>query len=401
MRFSDAIRNYTSHLEIERSAATVKGYHGALMQFCLYMRNPLVTQIYPEQVDAYFRELLELGWKRNSLTAKSMAFRKFFQYWKRKGYPVLEWEILPIIQKTGVIPRVANQAALSQLLEQAAGDDLYDLRNRAIILLFADGGMRNGELCALNTDIDTDTFTFSERCTGCGDEISFESKLSTMATDLQSCNRCRNEQVGDPCVQGVLKQFSSVLKTEKRRGGVIHRRVFWYTEANDALKKWMLKRKAFCDFFNVRDQEALFIGVKTWRAGYRMRPGTVGLMLRDLSLSAGIEPVVNAHSIRHMFGFEAAELGANNSNISDLMGHSQIQSSYVYTHLRGPDLGLAHKRVKSRPDRGGGLGIDKMSIEERHARVEEYGTSSKDRTKQGHHPQAPRGSKEVDVLRTR
>jgi integrase/recombinase XerC len=310
MLLSEAIKIYIDHLKAEqKSSATMKGYHGHLMLFCLYARNPLIQLVTSDQIDLYFKERSELGWKRNSMVAPAMALRKFFEYWRRKGYPVLDYQMLPVIHNESVEPRVASQESLDKILAECARDDIYDVRNRAIVLLLADTGMRNGELCSLEVHI-------KERC------------------ELTETNG--------------VKQYSCVIRSEKRRGAKgSHRRIFWYEEAQAALEKWLKVRSEYARLFPPRHPEALFISTRNSHGitGTRMTPFTVGLMFRDLSAKAGI-PTVNPHSLRHKFGNDAAEAGANNSNISDLMGHAHLESSFVYTHLRGKQLGEAHRRVK-------------------------------------------------------
>lgn len=309
MRLHEAITLFVNQLEVERSEATARGYHGALLQFCRYMHNPPIMQITPEHVVAYLKESIELGWKRNSLTAVSMALRKFFEYWGRKGYPVLNYQILPIIGKVGVEPKVANEENIAKLLQQCEGDRIYDVRNRAIIFLLKDTGMRNGELCSINMEA-----------------------LEKVEIDNG--------------------QYSCIIKTEKNRGSKPYRRVFWYEEANDALNKWLLLRAEFVRIYPPPDSSALFLGVGglKWQSaniGHRVNPSVVGKMLKIYSQQAGI-PIVNAHSLRHLFGNTAAEQGLNNSNISDLMGHASLSSSFTYTHLKDKQLAKVARKLKTK-----------------------------------------------------
>jgi site-specific recombinase XerD len=310
MLLSEAIKIYMDHLMAEqRSSATIKGYHRHLMLFCLYSRNPLIQLITSDQIDLYFKERSQLGWKRNSMVAPAMALRKFFEYWKRKGYPVLDYQMLPIVHKENVEPRVASQESLEKVLAQCPDNDLYGIRNRAIILLLTDTGMRVGEMCTMNTDID------------------------------QKCEVIEENGV---------KQYSYVIRSEKRRGAQnSHRRVFWYEDTHTALVKWQAARAEYVRLIPPRDPDALFISTQNshGKTGSRMTNFSVGLVLRNLSAKAGI-PSLNAHSMRHKFGNDAADAGANNSNISDLMGHASLSSSFVYTHLRGKQLGDAHRKVK-------------------------------------------------------
>src|SRR3989344_534920 len=311
MPLNEAIKIYIDHMTAEhKSSATIKGYGGALMQFCLYLRNPLINLVTPDEVDLYFKQRKELGWKRNSMVVPSMALRKFFEYWRRKGHPVLDYQMLPIIHKEGTEPRVASQESLTKVIAQCEGESLYDVRNRAIILMISDTGMRNGELCSMNV-------------------VDIMDKCEVM------------EENG-------VKQYSHVIRTEKARSSRNpHRRVFWYEEAHAALSKWLEKRGEYTHLFPPRHPEALFISTKDshGKVGSRMTPFTVGLVLRRLSEKAGI-PTVNAHSVRHKFGNDAADADMNNTKISELMGHAELSSSFVYTHLRGKQLGSAHRDMR-------------------------------------------------------
>src|SRR5207248_664909 len=114
-------------------------------------------------------------------------------------------------------------------------------------------------------------------------------------------------------------------------------------ETHIALERWIEARARYANLIPPQHPEALFISVREshGKTGSRMNSTTVGEMLRRLSVRAGVS-TINPHSLRHKFGNDAAEAGANNSNISDLMGHASLTSSFVYTHLRGKQLGEAH-----------------------------------------------------------
>jgi site-specific recombinase XerD len=53
---------------------------------------------------------------------------------------------------------------------------------------------------------------------------------------------------------------------------------------------------------------------------------------------AGLPYIFNSHSLRHKFGHDLARKGANNTVISSLLGHANLQSSYRYTELFGSEI---------------------------------------------------------------
>jgi len=73
-------------------------------------------------------------------------------------------------------------------------------------------------------------------------------------------------------------------------------------------------------------------------------------MLRRYSNRANI-PYMNAHSFRHHMGRMLARQGANNSSISNILGHSSLQSSYPYTMMTDKDLEAVYRKHMRDQDR--------------------------------------------------
>lgn len=306
MRFSEAINKFSKHRALEKEAKTVKGYDLDLRQFCVYLRNPLVTQIMIEHLDEYLSLMKELGWSPNSLNIKATCFSQFFKFWKKKGYPVLDYELIPHVKREYVPPKVADHTEFKQLINSLDREDQYDVRNEAMIRLLADTGMRNSEICDLPIDISTEPYEIFEN----------------------------------------IKQYSHVIKTKKSRGRNPFRRVFWYEETNEALKRWIKLRNSL-DYIVDKDYFFVTLDVQgvTRGKGKKVNNSNLSDMLRKLSKRAGLDYTVNAHSFRHKFGNDLAGEGMNNSTISDLMGHASLSSSFIYTHLNDDQMKKAHIKV--------------------------------------------------------
>lgn len=305
MRFSEAIKIFAKYKALEKAAGTIKGYDLDLRQFCLYLRNPMIMQVTPDHIIEYLNGMKELEWSQNTIMIKCVSFTQFFKFWKLKGYPVLNPDLIPHVKREYTTPRVGDDDRLRILIRKCDDypNDPYFVRMKAMILLTADTGARNGEVCSFPISIDT---------------INHE-------------------------IFGESKQFFHIIKSEKSRGRNPYRKVFWYEETNEALKKWIEIRKTLK---NTKDNDALFIGVMKQgarMAGERMTVSAFALALRKLSRMCNIKNL-NAHSLRHKFGNELAANGANNSTISDLMGHASLSSSFVYTHLNDTQAKNAHAK---------------------------------------------------------
>jgi site-specific recombinase XerD len=293
MKLSEAIEKFKAFYGFKVKAKSLSGYELDLRQFCLYMHNPEIASINDEHITSYLSEMLNLGWKQNGLMPKSIALRKFFEYWSNKGVSVVKPDLIPIPQREYKMPRVAEMWEYEKVMKALPKDssDSRVIRNRAIINLLYDTGARVGEIVSLNID------------------------------DIDFINRV------------------AVIKTEKSRGISPIRRIFWEEETNDDLKEWIKIRGKIAGKTKFRDPKALFVGVRNWQTGKRLTNSAVSIFMRHLSRELRLPRTLNPHSFRHLKGNDLSRMGANNSTISQILGHSSLASSYIYTMMNGKELG--------------------------------------------------------------
>lgn len=282
------------------SQGTIKGYEKDLLLMCLYLRNPHIEKVIEPAITRYFNDMLTLGWSPNGLMCKSIAARNLFKYAKKIGLDVIDHELIQIIQREVKQPRAAEDWEIQKLLETCAKDSkLQRSRNRLIITFLRSTGCRVGEMCSLNVSQ----------------------------------------------ILGTMSERRVLIKTAKSRGIKPIREIFWDDEADEALKDWLNVRDEFMDRKVCKDPDALFIGVRGWQSGKRITNSGVGIMFRNLSKRAGLE-TVNAHSFRHHRGNEMNETNANNSTISNVLGHSSLASSYIYTQRKSASLKRASEHFR-------------------------------------------------------
>lgn len=298
MKFNEAIKKFIEWKQINSSKGTLKGYELDLRSFCLYMKNPHIEEIRLEDITQYFGLMAELGWKWNGFVTKSIALRKLYQFYARQGYGVLNYELIPIPRREYNPPRVATEEEYGKLLSVIPehSNDPRHIRNLAIVNMLWDTGARVGELVSLNVR---------------------DAKLDEM---------------------------KAVVKTEKSRGMKPFREIFWSENTNQNLNYWIEKRDELTQRTKFRDPDALFVGACRWQLGKRLTNSAVSIFLRHYSTKAEI-PTLNAHSFRHHLGHELAKKGANNSIISNILGHSALTSSYVYTMMNDKELEGEYRRL--------------------------------------------------------
>lgn len=292
MRLNEAITKFEEYYKLRVKGGTIRGYALDLRQLCLYLHNPPIEEVHDEDIVSYLNGMIECGWNQNALMPKSIAFRKFFQYLSLKGYRVLNHQLIPVIKKNFVLPHVAEKWEYDKIMEffSANSKEKHIIRNRAITSLIYDSGARVGEIVSLNVeDID-------------------------------------------------LENRRAVIKTEKSRGKAPVRQIFWEEETNENLKKWLMVREEISGYVDFPEPDALFVGVRCWQIGKRLTNSAVSIFLRHASRKIGLKRVMNAHSLRHLKGNDMAEMNTNEFVISQILGHSQVSSSKVYTLLKSPTL---------------------------------------------------------------
>lgn len=295
MKLSDAVCQFKSWKSLKVKSNTIHGYDQILRQFCVFMRNCEIEEVGERDVVLWFELMTLLGYDRNSFVPRGIALRKLFEYYRHKELKVLDPWLIPVPEMEYKQVRIITDEEYKKLLATIPNNnDPRHIRNRAIINLLWDTGGRNGEILSLNIN------------------------------DLN------------------LEEMTAVVKTEKLKGTHPFRKIIWSATTNKNLKLWLKKREYLKDVFTFHDPEAVFLSVMGGRPGgpkrgHRFSIKGSGEMLRQYSKKANIQ-CVNAHSFRHHKGHDMSARGANNSNISSVLGHRSLQSSYRYTQLSGHEL---------------------------------------------------------------
>lgn len=308
MKLSTAIAEFRDWRGFKVTGHTVVRYDGVLKIFCLAMGDREVEDIKIEQVLKYLKNMEDLGWKRNGITIVCLALRKLFEYLNLKGLKVLNESLIPLPRKEFRIPRVANEQDFEKLLSVIPNDNNpNNIRNRALLNLVWDSMARAGEIVALNED-----------------NLVFGKDLSGETT----------------------------IKTEKSRGRRPIRQIFWSKQTGRHLKKWLETKNRLIKEGAFEDNEAVFLSIRKCGGfdsrGKRMTGRGVCEVFRMLSNRARLPTIFNAHSARHFGGRTIIEQGGTDSDVSNLLGHSNIESSFVYTWLFGDSLRQRYNHFRKR-----------------------------------------------------
>jgi site-specific recombinase XerD len=223
-----------------------------------------------------------------------IAIRAFLKYLARQEVKSLPSERIELAKTPERSLDLITEAELKRLLEAPKGNDINDLRDRAILELLFSTGLRVSELCSLTRDIDLST-----------DELSVRGKGSKV------------------------------------------RVVFISDHAKRVLKEYLAKRKDMDD--------ALFVQTSKNSKSQEKRGKSLGLTKRSIerivkqcTLKAGISKRVTPHTMRHMFATDLLSNGADLRSVQALLGHANIGTTQIYTHVTDKHLRDIHKKFHSK-----------------------------------------------------
>lgn len=279
------VQDFLVHLSVERTLArrTIREYEMDLALFFEHLEPYLREELTLEGIDprtireflAYLRR--DRAYTSNALNRKIACLKTYFRFLESEGY--LKTNPMNGIgsAKDGrVLPKVLTQPEVEQLLEAARGrietapNREFALRDRAALELFYASGIRLAELVGLDMNhIDLDRKTM--RVTGKG-----------------------NKQ----------------------------RMVFINEAAADALRSYLAVRPR-------AKSNAVFLN----RFGDRLSRRAVELTFAQLMQEAGLDKHASPHTLRHSFATHMLEGGSDLVTIKELLGHTSLSTTQVYTNL--------------------------------------------------------------------
>jgi site-specific recombinase XerD len=284
---------FLEYIEIEkgRGVKTVENYDRYLNRFFAYGKVSKPSQI-TEQMVREFRINLNRAagvsgtMKRNTQNYHLIALRAFLKFLRKRDIESLNPERIELAKTSGRDLDLMTAGELDRLLKAPTGDSLQALRDRAILELFFSTGLRVSELCSLNSDLDLTRDEFSVR--GKGDKV---------------------------------------------------RVVFLSSEAKKSIAEYLKKRGDMGDALFVSQAKGSAKGMDA----HRMTPRAIELLVKQYATKAGITRKVTPHVIRHSFATDLLENGADLRSVQALLGHANIATTQVYTHVTDKHLREVHK----------------------------------------------------------
>ena len=300
-------REFLEYLEIERgrSVHTVMNYDRYLTKFLNYIKIDDPEKVTEKMVREYRLWLnrqpgTRVGrnvetMKRRTQNYYLIALRAFLKFIRKRGINSLNPERIELAKVPERSIDLISSKELTRLMEAPDTSTIRGLRDKAILELLFSTGLRVSELCSLSQeDVDLSRDEFSVR--GKGDKI---------------------------------------------------RVVFLSDTARNAVRAYLKERKDFDDAMFVQYGK----NVKNDSVNnkdLRLTPRSVQRIIKKYATIAGITRKVTPHVIRHSFATDLLQNGADLRSVQALLGHANIATTQVYTHVTDRHLRDIHKKFHSR-----------------------------------------------------
>ena len=295
MAANDLLRlktEFLEYLEIEkgRSIKTVENYDRYLTRFLAFSKASSPSKLEERMIREFRLHLNRQPGTSGTMKHKTqnyymISLRAFLKFLRKRGIESLNPERIELAKVGARDLDLISQDELDRLMRGPKGSSLTDLRDRAMLELLFSTGLRVSELCSLNRDLDLTRDEFSVR--GKGEKV---------------------------------------------------RVVFLSPEAKRAIRDYLDKRGDV--------DEALFVqygkGSKNAK-DLRLTTRSVERIVKRYATKAGITRKVTPHVIRHSFATDLLENGADLRSVQALLGHSNIATTQVYTHITDKHLREVHR----------------------------------------------------------
>ena len=277
-KWSEISRGYRTHMRLEKhlSDNTIDSYMRDLAQFAHYilrMYDVPPKKVEPEMISNYMNRLYELGREKSSQARALSGIKSFFNYLLLEeiidSSPA---ELIEAPKSARPLPDTLSTEEIDRLIGSIDDSTAKGLRDRAILEVLYSCGLRVSELC----DLKLGDLFFTEgyiRVIGKGDK--------QRLVPVSSIARSR------------IQLYMDVRQKDKQK------------------------------------EEILFLNNR----GKKLTRVMIFTIIKQAAQRAGIDKKISPHTFRHSFATHLLEGGANIRQVQELLGHENILTTEIYTHL--------------------------------------------------------------------
>ena len=292
--FDGALDHYIQHLRVERglSKHTVEAYAHDLTRFAAWLADEGATlpQVDEARVATHLITLSQLGLSARSQARALSSIRGLFRFLVQEGrHPVDPTELLDGPRLLHKLPDVLNREEVLRLLKAPTGTKPNRVRDRAMLHTMYAAGLRVTELVELDL----------------GDVNLEEGFISALGKG----NKRRLIPIGKPAQAALIEYLAEV-------------RPKWAGPAN----------------------RACFVTAR----GKAMTRQAFWSLVKRYARAAAITKPISPHKLRHSFATHLLAGGADLRSVQTMLGHADISTTEIYTHVSGEHLRKMHERYHPR-----------------------------------------------------
>ncbi|MFA5094544.1 MAG: tyrosine recombinase XerC [Candidatus Omnitrophota bacterium] len=289
--FDRYVEKFIRYLEIERNASkhTLVNYSIDLKSLSEFLKDEPIEKVDYVVLRRYLASLKELNLSKVSIARKIASIRSFFKFLFREGIiKANPASSLSTPKRDKHLPKFLDEKEIVLLLESPGKEDESGLRDAAILETLYSTGIRVSELVGLNI--------------GSVDQIGGVIKV------LGKGKKERIVPIGDRALQAVR----DYLKKRRLAGG--------------------------------KDDRALFFN----KNGGRLTDRSVRRIINKYILKTSIQQKISPHTLRHSFATHLLDHGADLRSVQELLGHANLSTTQIYTHITTERLKSAYEKTHPR-----------------------------------------------------
>ncbi len=298
MEIKKLFGDYLDYLEIEknRSPKTIENYARYLERFLAWSKTSQPAAITADSVRNYrlYLNRIDPPLKKITQAYHLIALRNFLKYLAKRDIKTLTADKIELAPAGDRQIDFLENEEVERLLDAASGNSLKTLRDKAMLELLFSTGLRVSELCSLNREL-------------------------------------VNLKRGEFAVKG--------------KGGKI-RVVFLSEPARRALENYLAKRKDVDDALFVRNAKNQSSNDK--KSDLRLTPRSIQRLVKYYAAKAGIVKNIHPHTLRHSFATDLLRNGADLRSVQELLGHANVTTTQIYTHVTNTGLKEVHQAFHAR-----------------------------------------------------
>ncbi len=282
------------------SKHTLRAYYNDLAQFDSFLKDEKcknLKRINHLLLRKFLAILRSRNYSRTTIARKLASLRSFFKFLNQEGELVSNpFEVLRTPKQTKKLPHFLSKIEVVTLLKKTDESEIFGLRDRSILEKLYSTGIRVSELVGLNEE-DVDFYGGMIKVQGKG-------------------KKERLAPIGSYAIKAIKEYVNS--SQEHRRAGK---------------KKKSLNRNA-----------PLFLN----KYGSRLSSRSVARLLDKYLKITGINLLTSPHTFRHSFATHMLDKGADLRSVQELLGHSNLSTTQIYTHITTERLKQVYDKTHPR-----------------------------------------------------